>query len=369
MSKKIPVGILGATGMVGQNYISLLENHPWFEVTYLAASSRSAGKKYGDVMNAGSRWHLRLPCPPAVANIVIENALDMSAAKKAAANGRLAFVFSALEMEKQEILDLEDAYAKADIPVVSNASANRWSEDVPMLIAEINPDHTDIIASQKKARGYNKGFIAVKPNCSIQSYMTPLFALMQGGYEIKRLIVTTMQAVSGAGYPGVPSLDVIDNVVPYIGGEEEKSELEPLKIFGKIESGKIINADEPKISAHCNRVPVINGHTVTCSVEFGSKKPEVQEVKKIWSNFSALPQQLKLPMAPLCPIIVREEANRPQPGMDRDAGKGMAVSVGRIRRCNVFDLRFVGLSHNTVRGAAGGGILNAELLKSKGFFD
>ncbi|GMO22428.1 MAG: aspartate-semialdehyde dehydrogenase [Termitinemataceae bacterium] len=365
MSAKIPVGILGATGMVGQNYISLLENHPWFEVRYVAASERSAGKKYGDAM--AGRWHLRSVCPQSVKNIMVEDANDVVRATEAAKNGDLAFVFSALEMGKDEILKLEDKYASSGIPVVSNASANRWTSDVPMLIAEVNPDHTGIIPIQQKKRGWDKGFIAVKPNCSIQSYMTPVWALMQSGYPVKRMIVTTMQAVSGAGYPGVPSLDVIDNVVPYIGGEEEKSELEPLKIFGKICGDKIINADTPLISAHCNRVPVINGHTVTVSLEFADKKPSIEEVKAIWNSFRALPQELKLPMAPVQPIIVRDEANRPQPGMDRDADKGMAVSVGRIRPCNVFDLRFVGLSHNTVRGAAGGGILNAELLKSKGF--
>jgi aspartate-semialdehyde dehydrogenase len=362
---KIPIGILGATGMVGQNYIALLENHPWFEVKYAAASARSAGKKYGDAMHG--RWHLRTPCPEAVKNILVEDASDINKAKAAAARGDLAFVFSALEMDKDATVLLENAYAEAGIPVVSNSSANRWTDDVPMLIAEVNPEHADIIPLQQKSRGWSKGFIVVKPNCSIQSYMTPIWALIQAGYEVKRLVVTTMQAVSGAGYPGVPSLDIIDNVVPFIGGEEEKSELEPLKILGAIQNGKFKNASAPIISAHCNRVPVINGHTVTVSMEFGNKKPSVEEVKTLWSSFSALPQKLNLPMAPVQPIIVREEANRPQPGMDRDSDKGMAVSVGRIRKCNVFDLRFVGLSHNTVRGAAGGGILNAELLKSKGY--
>ncbi|GMO33640.1 MAG: aspartate-semialdehyde dehydrogenase [Termitinemataceae bacterium] len=365
MTAKIPVGILGATGMVGQNYIALLENHPWFEVRYVAASARSAGSSYGEAMNG--RWHLRVAPPCGVQNLMIEDALNIDKARAAVERGDLAFVFSALEMGKEEILTLEDAYAAAGIPVVSNASANRWTEDVPMLIAEVNPDHADIIPAQQAARGWKNGFIAVKPNCSIQSYMTPIWALLQAGYEVKRLIVTTMQAVSGAGYPGVPSLDVIDNVVPYIGGEEEKSELEPLKIFGKIEGGKIIKSEAPLISAHCNRVPVINGHTVTVSLEFGAKKPAIDDVKNIWRKFRALPQELNLPMAPVQPIIVREETNRPQPGMDRDIDKGMAVSVGRIRPCNIFDLRFVGLSHNTVRGAAGGGILNAELLKAKGY--
>lgn len=365
--KKIPVGILGATGMVGQNYISLLNEHPWFEVSYLAASPRSAGKKYKEAI--AGRWHLRRGYESAIDEIVVEDANNIAKAAAAAKAGKLRFVFSALEMDKDEIVKLEDAYAATGIPVVSNASANRWTTDVPMLIAEVNPSHCDIIPLQQKKRGWDKGFIAVKPNCSIQSYMTPLWALLQAGYEVKRMIITTMQAVSGAGYPGVPSLDVIDNVVPYIGGEEEKSEKEPLKILGRIEGCEIKNAASPIIAAHCNRVPVIDGHTVTVSMEFGAKKPQVEEVISIWKKFRALPQELKLPFAPEQPIIVRSEANRPQPSKDRDACKAMAVSVGRVRPCPVFDLRFVGLSHNTVRGAAGGGILNAELLKSKGFFE
>ena len=361
---KIPVGILGATGMVGQQYISLLLNHPWFEPRFLAASPRSAGKKYKDAV--AGRVHF-----PGIAEAVGElntaDANDVSQAIAAAKAGNCAFVFSALEMGKDEIRSMEDTYAAAGIPVISNASAHRWTEDVPVLIAEVNHNHTDIIPIQQKARGWNKGFIAVKPNCSIQSYTTPLYALIKAGYEIKRLIVSTLQAVSGAGYPGVPSLDMIDNIVPYIGGEEEKSELEPLKIFGSIENGVIKNAEWPKISAHCNRVPVTDGHSACVSVEFGAKKPSIEEVKKIWAEFRSLPQELKLPMAPERPIIIREEDNRPQPRRDRNADKAMAVSIGRVRSCNVFDLRFVGLSHNTVRGAAGGGILNAELLKEKNY--
>jgi aspartate-semialdehyde dehydrogenase len=236
-----------------------------------------------------------------------------------------------------------------------------------MLIAEVNPHHTDIIPIQRKNRGWDKGFIAVKSNCSIQSYTTPLWALMQKGYEVKRLLVSTMQAVSGAGYPGVPSWNMIDNIVPYIGGEEEKTEVEPLKIFGTINGDKLANAAEPKISAHCNRVPVTDGHTACVSVEFGAKKPPIEEVKKIWADFRALPQEANFPSAPERPIIVRDEADRPQPRKDRDADKAMAVTVGRIRPCPVFDLRFVGLSHNTIRGAAGGGILSAELLKHQGY--
>ena len=358
---KIPVGVLGATGMVGQQYIYLLQNHPWFEVRYLAASPRSAGKKF--VEATAGRVHFP-GIVESVENLVVADASDVANAVK---SGNCAFVFSALEMGKEEIQNLEDSYAAAGIPVVSNASAHRWTADVPVLIAEVNHSHTDIIPIQQKARSWSKGFIVVKPNCSIQSYTTPLYALMQEGYEIKRLIVSTMQAVSGAGYPGVPSLDMIDNMVPYIGGEEEKSEDEPLKILGSIEGGIFKNAELPKISAHCNRVAVNDGHTACVSVEFGVKKPSVEEVKRIWAKFRSLPQEIKLPMAPERPIIIREEDNRPQPKRDRDADKGMAVSIGRIRPCNVFDLRFVGLSHNTVRGAAGGGILNAELLKHKGY--
>jgi aspartate-semialdehyde dehydrogenase len=369
---KIPVGILGATGMVGQQYIALLANHPWFEVRYVAASPRSAGKAYAEAI--AGRWHATLAGfesghPAAVGGLLVEDANDVSRAAAAHKRGDCAFVFSALEMGKDEIRALEGSYAAAGIPVVSNASAHRWTEDVPMLIAEVNPGHTDIIPVQQKNRAWGRGFIAVKPNCSIQSYTTPLYALIKAGYEIRRLVVTTLQAVSGAGYPGVASLDVIDNVVPYIGGEEEKSELEPLKIMGTIADGKFVNLPNLKISAHCNRVPVVDGHTACVSLEFGEKKPSIDEVKQIWADFRGIPQELDLPMAPKQPIILRNEPDRPQPRKDRDADKGMAVSVGRIRPCNVFDLRFTGLSHNTIRGAAGGGILNAELLKAKGYIE
>ena len=361
MSNKIPVGILGATGAVGQNYINLLQDHPWFEVTYVAASPRSAGKRYREVV--ATRWLLGANIPAGVADLMIEDANIPEKAK-----GKCRFVFSALELEsKDAIKELENAYAALGIPVVSNASAHRWTDNVPMLIPEINPDHVSVIDAQKKAHGWDTGFVAVKPNCSVQSYMAPLWALMQAGYEIKRMIVNTLQAVSGAGYPGVPSLDMIDNIVPFIGGEEEKSEREPLKIFGSVKDGKIVNAAGPLVAAHCNRVPVINGHTACVSLEFGDKKPSLDEIKKIWAEFRGLPQQENLPFAPAQPIIYREEPNRPQPRRDRDEDKGMAVSVGRLRECPMFDIRFVGLSHNTVRGAAGGGILNAELLKAKGY--
>ncbi|MDR2632796.1 MAG: aspartate-semialdehyde dehydrogenase [Treponema sp.] len=363
--QKISVGVLGATGMVGQQYIALLAQHPWFEVRYVAASPRSAGKPYHEAMTG--RWQLAGAWGPSVGGLILEDANDLAAAVRASRQGRLGFVFSALEMEKEAVLSLEQAYAAQGIPVLSNASANRWTADVPMLIPEVNPQHTDIIPVQQQARGWKGGFIAVKPNCSIQSYLIPVYALLKAGYEVRRLFVTTLQSVSGSGYPGVPSLDIIDNVVPYIGGEEEKSEGEPLKILGQIRNGRIEPAAGPLISAHCNRVPVVNGHTACVSLEFGTKKPSIEEVKAIWTGFSSLPQEWDLPMAPKQPIILREEANRPQPRKDRDADKAMAITLGRIRPCPLFDLRFVGLSHNTIRGAAGGGVLNAELLKSQGY--
>ena len=365
---KIPVGILGATGMVGQQYIALLNNHPWFEVCYAAASPRSAGKKYKEAV--AGKWLHNETFASHTGELIVQDANDVNCAAAAFKKGECSFVFSALEMGKDEIYSLEEAYAAASIPVISNASAHRWTNDVPVLIPEINPGHTDIIPHQQKARGWERGFIAVKPNCSIQSYMAPVHALALAGFNTQRIIVTTLQAVSGAGYPGVPSLDMIDNIVPYIGGEEEKSEMEPLKIFGNIENGMFQKATLPKISAHCNRVPVIDGHTACISLEFGEKKPgSMEEIKKIWAVFKGLPQEADFPMAPSQPIIYREEENRPQPRKDRDADKAMAVVTGRLRPCNVFDIRFTALSHNTVRGAAGGGILNAELLRHKGYLN
>ncbi len=358
--EKINVGVIGATGMVGQNYIRLLNNHPWFNVTYVAASPKSAGKSYEEAVMG--KWQMISDPPENVRKLIVRDANDVSQAI-----GKCALVFSALEMEKEKIKELEAAYAKAGIAVFSNASANRHVDNIPMLIPEINSNHIEIIPQQKKANGWDKGFIVVKPNCSLQSYMAPVYALIKAGYEVKRMIITTMQAVSGAGYPGVPSLDMIDNIVPFISGEEDKSEVEPQKIMGKIVNGKIVNDTSMKISAHCNRVPVIDGHTACVSLEFGAKKPSLEEIRKIWEDFRSEPQELNLPFAPKKPIIYREEPNRPQPRKDRDSDKGMAVTVGRLRECKVFDIRFVCLSHNTVRGAAGGGILNAELLKAKGY--
>ncbi len=365
MSDKISVGVLGATGMVGQRYIKLLENHPWFEVTYVAASPRSAGKLYKDAV--ANRWLIGADIPAAVASLTVQDANDAKLAL-----GKCKFVFSALEMGKDEIKALEAAYAAEGIPVVSNASANRWTEDVPMLIPEINFKHLDVIKEQQKHHGWDKGFIAVKPNCSLQTYMMPLFALQQAGYPVKRMIVTTLQAVSGAGYPGVASFDMIDNIVPYIGGEEEKTEKECLKILGAVKDGKIENAALPVVSSTCTRVPVIDGHTATVNLEFDlpeDKKPSIEEILKVWENFTSVPQELDLPSAPKRPIVYRTEENRPQPRRDRETENGMACVLGRLRKCNVFDVKFVALSHNTKRGAAMGGILNAELLKAKGFFD
>ncbi len=361
MAKKFKVGVLGATGMVGQNYIRLLENHPWFDVVYVAASANSAGVNYAESVKG--RWQMHSPIPPNVAGLMVEDVANIGKAKEIC-----DFVFSAFEMPDKELVkETENKYAEAGLPVVSNASANRWTEDVPMLIPEINADHTDIIETQKKNHGWDKGFMAVKPNCSLQSYLTPIYALETAGYEIEKIMITTMQAVSGAGYPGVPSLDMIDNIVPYIGGEEEKTEKEPLKILGQIKDGKFINREGLQISATCTRVPVTDGHTATVNVLFKDKKPTKDQILEIWENFKSIPQELDLPFAPVQPIHYTNEDNRPQPSKDRDTDKGMTVTVGRLRECNVFDFKFVALSHNTVRGAAGGGILNAELLVKQGF--
>ena len=360
--KKLRVGVIGATGMVGQTYIKLLNNHPWFEVVYTAASARSAGKTYKEAV--GGRWLMEVDIPAHLENVVVEDATNIKAAGE-----RCDFIFSAIETDKKTVREIEDQYAASGIPVVSNNSAHRHTSDVPMMVAEVNGDHFDIIPAQRKRYGTKRGFIVVKPNCSVQSYMTPIYALIKAGHPIKEMIVSTMQAVSGAGYPGVSSMDIIDNIIPYIGGEEEKSEIEPLKILGRVEGSEIRNYDKIKISAHCNRVSVIDGHMACVSMKFENSKPSRDEIIEIWNNFKAVPQELDLPFAPLRPIIYKTEKDRPQTRKDRNLDKSMAVSVGRLRDCNVFDYRFVGLSHNTVRGAAGGGILNAELAKAKGLFD
>ena len=357
MPEKIKAGVLGATGKVGQMYVSLLENHPWFKLSYVAASERSAGKKYAEAVSG--RWHIEKDIPKNVMGMVVQDAKNLEEALK-----KCDFIFSAVEMDKQETKELECAYAK-HMPVVSNNSAHRWTEDVPILIPEINGAHLDLIFYQQKNHKW-EGFIVVKPNCTLQSYIAPVCALIDSGYKVKKMVITTMQALSGAGYPGISSLDITDNIIPYIAGEEEKNEQEPLKILGKIEKDKILPADI-KISCHCNRVHVIDGHLSSVSLGFSGKKPSLEKIIEIWKNFKSTPQDLALPFAPKHPIIYREEYDRPQPRKDRDAEKGMAVSVGRLRQCNVLDIRFTGLSHNTKRGAAGGGILNAELLKVQGY--
>jgi aspartate-semialdehyde dehydrogenase len=359
--KKFNVGILGATGMVGQNYVRLLENHPWFKVVYVAASANSAGVSYGEAISG--RWHMNTGIPESVKKLIVE---DVANIEKAA--DKCDFVFSAFEIsDKNLVKEIEEKYAAAGMPVVSNASANRKTDDVPMLIPEINSDHLRMIKIQQKNHGWDKGFIVVKPNCSLQSYLTPIYALNKAGFPVKKIIITTLQAVSGAGYPGVPSLDMIDNVVPFIGGEEEKTEEEPLKILGSIVNNKFVKNKDLIVSATCTRVPVTNGHLATVNILFKDKKPSKEEVIRIWKSFKSVPQDLKLPFAPIHPIIYREEENRPQPAKDRDTDKGMAVTVGRLRDCKIFDYKFVSLSHNTVRGAAGGGILNAELLVKEGY--
>ena len=360
MNKKINVGVIGATGMVGQNYLRLLSNHPWFEVVYLAASPNSAGKAL--CRGCGRTLAYADNIPEKFKDLIVE---DAGLVEKAI--GKCSLIFSAVEMDKKSILALEAEYAARGFAVVSNNSAHRSTEDVPVMIPEINPQHLEIIPQQQKQRGWGKGFLVVKPNCSIQSYMIPIYALMKAGYPIDKMIVTTLQALSGAGYPGPAAIDLVDNVIPYISGEEEKSEVEPRKVLGKIVNGKIVADENIKISAHCNRVPVTDGHIACVSIQFAGKKPEMDEIIHIWRRFTALPQELKLPSAPVPPMIYRDEIDRPQPRKDRDTGNGMAITVGRLRKCNVFDYRFIGLHHNTVRGAAGGSILTAELLAAKGY--
>jgi aspartate-semialdehyde dehydrogenase len=360
MNEKISVGVIGATGMVGQNYIRLLNENPWFEVAYVAASPRSAGKRYGDAV--AGRWHMATEIPSKVGDLVVEDAGNV-----AAALGQCPVIFSAVDMEKEAVRKLEMEYASKGFAVVSNNSAHRHTEDVPILIPEINYEHCGVIPAQRKHYGWSKGLIVVKPNCSIQSYMIPIHALMKKGYRVARMIVTTLQGLSGAGYPGPSSLDIVDNIIPYIGGEEEKSEIEPRKVLGKVMGDRIVPDESISISAHCTRVPVIDGHSACVSIEFAGSKPSLDELKELWRSYRSVPQELDLPSAPQQPIIVRDEIDRPQPRKDRDAENGMAVAVGRVRPCKVFDYRFVGLSHNTVRGAAGGAILMAELLKVKGY--
>ncbi len=359
MQEKLKVGILGATGMVGQRFISLLENHPWFEVTTLAASARSAGKTYEEAV--GGRWKMDTPMPEAVKNLIV---MDVTQVEEV--SSKVDFVFSAVDMTKEEIRAIEDAYAKTETPVVSNNSAHRWTPDVPMVIPEINPEHLEVIAAQKKRLGTRKGFVAVKPNCSIQGYAPALFALREFGP--KEVVVTTYQAISGAGKTFKDWPEMIDNVIPYIGGEEEKSEQEPLRIFGHVENGVIVKAEKPLITAQCIRVPVTNGHMAAVFVSF-DKKPTKEEILDRWANFEGEPQRLNLPSAPKPFLKYFEEDNRPQTKLDRDYEGGFGVTLGRLREDTLFDYKFVGLAHNTVRGAAGGAILCAELLTAKGYIE
>ncbi len=355
--KKYKVAVIGATGMVGQRFLTLLENHPYFEVSALAASSSSAGKNYKDAIR---KWHLQTPMP--------EKFAEMKVFDAAADIGKIAqsadFCFCAVNMKKDEIKALEEAYAKAECPVVSNNSAHRDTPDVPMIIPEINAEHLDVIASQRKRLGTKRGFIAVKSNCSLQSYVPLLYPLKK--YGIKSVAVTTYQAISGAGKTFETMSEITDNIIPYIGGEEEKSQNEPKKIFGKVEDGKIVPCNGLKITAQCLRVPVSDGHTAACFVSF-DKKPSKEEILKAWTEFSGEPQKLRLPSAPEQFIHYFTEDDRPQARLDRNLENGMAVSAGRLRADEIFDYKFIGLSHNTLRGAAGGAVLLAELLCAKGY--
>ncbi|MCR5268387.1 MAG: aspartate-semialdehyde dehydrogenase [Lachnospiraceae bacterium] len=357
MSEKLRVGILGGTGMVGQRFISLLENHPWFEVVCVAASPRSAGKTYEEAV--GDRWKMTTPIPEKVKRMIVVNVNDIESVAS-----KVDFVFSAVDMTKDEIRKIEEDYAKAEIPVVSNNSAHRWTEDVPMIVPELNPEHAQIIEAQRKRLGTKRGFVAVKPNCSIQSYAPLLVAWKE--FEPVELIVSTYQAISGAGKNFKEWPEMVENVIPYIGGEEQKSEEEPLKILGHIEGDKIVKAALPRISAQCIRIPVLNGHTASVFIRF-NKKPSKEELIDRMVKFSGAPQELNLPSAPKQFIRYMEEDNRPQVTLDVDYENGMGISIGRLREDSIYDYKFVGLSHNTIRGAAGGAVLCAELLKAKGY--
>ena len=359
--KKYNVGIIGATGMVGQRFATLLENHPWFNVVALAASPRSAGKRYEDAV--GAKWAMTSPIPEKMKDIIV---MDATADVEKIA-GMVDFVFCAVDMKKDEIKALEEKYAKAECPVVSNNSANRHTPDVPMVVPEINADHIEIIKAQRERLGTKRGFIAVKSNCSLQSYV-PAFHPLMKEFGVTKALVCTYQAISGAGKTFETMPEIVDNVIPYIGGEEEKSEQEPLKIWGHIEGNKIVDATSPAITAQCLRVPVSDGHTAAVFVSF-EKKPTKEQMIKAWKEFKGVPQELELPSAPKQFLHYFEEDNRPQAKLDRNLENGMAVSIGRLREDTQYDYKFVCLSHNTLRGAAGGGVLLAELLAAKGYFD
>ncbi len=358
--KRYQVGVIGATGMVGQRFITLVSKHPWFELKVLAASARSAGQTYGRAVEG--RWKLEVPMPEEARDMVVLDAqTDM---------GKIAtqvdFVFSAVDMKKEEIRTLEEAYARLECPVVSNNSAHRWTPDVPMVIPEINPEHLEVIPAQRKRLGTKRGFIAVKSNCSIQSYAPALSPLRKFGVE--KVLACTYQAISGAGKNFETWPEMVDNLIPYIGGEEEKSEQEPLKVWGRVENGVIIPAGSPSITAQCLRVPVTNGHTAAVFVSF-QNKPSMEEIKAIWQSFKGLPQELALPSAPKQLFHYFEEPDRPQARLDRDLEKGMAISIGRLRPDTQYDYKFVCLSHNTLRGAAGGAVELAELLCAQGYME
>ena len=350
--EKLRVGVLGATGMVGQRFLSLLENHEWFEVVCVAASPRSAGKTYEEAV--GGRWKLDTPMPEKVKKLIVENVNEVEKV-----SSQVDFVFSAVDMTKDEIKAIEEAYAKTETPVVSNNSAHRWTPDVPMVVPELNPEHLEVIKFQQERLGTKRGFIAVKPNCSIQSYAPALHALKE--FNPVRVVATTYQAISGAGKNFSDWPEMVGNIIPYIGGEEEKSEQEPLRIWGKIENGVIVKAEAPLITTQCIRVPVLNGHTAAVFVDF-EKKPSKEEMIAKWRSFKGLPQELELPSAPKHFIQYLEEDNRPQVSLDVNYGRGMGISIGRLREDSLFQYKFVGLSHNTLRGAAGGAVLIAELL-------
>ena len=359
--KKFKVGIIGATGMVGQRFATLLENHPWFEVAVVAASPRSKGKTYKDAV--GSRWAMKTPMPASMENLVVYDA----AADIDEITSKVDFVFCAVDMKKDEIKALEEAYAKKECPVMSNNSANRGVDDVPMIVPEINADHAEVIRTQRARLGTKRGFISVKSNCSIQSYVPALTPLKEK-FGLTKVLACTYQAISGAGKTFESWPEMIDNVIPYIGGEEEKSEKEPLKVWGKVVDGKIVNDDSVAITTQCLRVPVSDGHTAAVFVSF-KNKPSKEEILQCWKEFSGEPQKLQLPSAPKQFLNYFEEDNRPQAKLDRDLEGGMAVSMGRLREDSQYDYKFVCLSHNTLRGAAGGGVLMAELLAAKGYFD
>jgi aspartate-semialdehyde dehydrogenase len=357
MSQKLKVGVLGGTGMVGQRFVTLLENHPWFDVKAIGASERSAGLTYERAVEG--RWKLDVPMPEGVSKIIVKNVNEID--KMA---DEVDMVFCAVDMKKEEIRELEERYARAEIPVISNNSAHRSTEDVPMIIPEINPGHAAVIESQRKRLGTRRGFIAVKSNCSLQSYVPPVHALMQYGPE--KVLASTYQAISGAGKVFSDWPDILDNVIPYIGGEEEKSEKEPLKIWGTVENGKIIPSKGPAVSAQCYRVPVLDGHLAAVYITF-KNKPSMDEILACWKEFKGRAQELKLPSAPAQFLTYFDQPDRPQSKLDRNLENGMGIAIGRLREDNIFDYKFTCLSHNTIRGAAGGGILMAELLRAEGW--